>query len=132
MILMSFYSRIHSTLSNQVKRWWSGNRLRETLSAARGAELEQSALRVLIGGIGFRIGRVYLHACQLMGIVGFALVMSLSPFWSKHLAIDVAFLIILAIPPFYVGFLTERIKGERKRADEANQAKGRFVANVSH
>src|SRR5205814_8614083 len=26
----------------------------------------------------------------------------------------------------------ERIKRERKRADDANQAKGRFLANVSH
>src|SRR5439155_2695721 len=83
-------------------------------------------------GNGLRFGRVYLHACQLMGIVGFALVLFLSPFWSKHPEIGIAFLITLILPPFYVGFLTERIKRERKRADEANQAKGRFVANVSH
>src|SRR5439155_8279909 len=83
-------------------------------------------------GNGFRFGRVYLHACQSMGIVGFALVLFLSPFWSKHQEIGGAFLIALIVLPFYVGFLGERIKRERKRADDANQAKGRFVANVSH
>lgn len=219
MTLMSFYSRIHSILSNQAKHWSGCDTLRKTLSAARGVELEQSGVRVLLGGIvlailawvvlrgaevqpkeaevlavavcfflfsvalmlriliaprasvarrflgmiadnavttyclirmgengafvlfvylfitfgnGLRFGRVYLHACQLMGIVGFALVLFLSPFWSKHPEIGIAFLITLILPPFYVGFLTERIKRESKRADEANQAKGRFVANVSH
>src|SRR6266508_6562302 len=83
-------------------------------------------------GNGFRFGRLYLHACQLMGIVGFALVLLLSPFWSQHRSIGVAFLISLFVLPFYVGFLAERIKRERKRADEANQAKGRFLATISH
>src|SRR6266566_9409981 len=219
MTLVSFYSRIHSILSNQAKRRLGGDGLKEMLSAARGPELEQSALRVLIAGIvlayltwyvfhdgevrrdeaevlavavgfflfgvgltlrvltvphgsaarrfvgmiadnavttfcliqmgeggalvlfvylfitfgnGIRFGRLYLLACQLMGIAGFALVLSLSPFWSQHLAIDSAFLLALLILPIYVGVLAERIKRERNRADEANQAKGRFVANVSH
>lgn len=214
-----FYIRIHSILSSQAKRWLSRDGLKETLSAARGPELEQSALRAVIGGIvlaylawyvlrsgevpreeaevlavaigffvfsvvltlrilaapdvsiarrflgmiadnavttfclirlgeggafvlgvylfitfgnGFRFGLLYLRVCQLLGIVGFALVLILSPFWSKHLAIGSGFLIALIILPLYVGFLTERIKKERKRADEANQAKGRFLANVSH
>jgi len=83
-------------------------------------------------GNGFRFGRLYLHACQLMGILGFSLVLWLSPFWSKHPEIGFAFLISLIVLPFYVGFLAERIKKEKKRADEANQAKGRFLANVSH
>jgi two-component system sensor histidine kinase RpfC len=219
MTLTSFYSRIHSILSNHAKRWLSGDGLKEMLSAARGPELEQSVLRVGIGGSvlaylawyvlrkgqvprdeaevlavaigffafsvaltlrileapdvsvarrflgmiadnavttfclirmgeggalvlfvylfitfgnGFRFGRLYLHACQLMGIAGFALVLKLSPFWSQHLAIGGAFLLALLILPFYVGVLAERIKRERKRADEANEAKGRFLANVSH
>ena len=36
----------------------------------------------------------------------------------------------LLVLPFYVGVLAERIEKAKKRADEANQAKGRFVANV--
>ena len=34
--------------------------------------------------------------------------------------------------PFYVGVLAQRITEAKRRADEANAAKGRFLANVSH
>ena len=83
-------------------------------------------------GNGFRFGRLYLHACQLMGLAGFSVVLVVSPFWSKHVGIGAGLLIALILVPIYVGLLSERIKKERKRADEANEAKGRFLANMSH
>ena len=83
-------------------------------------------------GNGFRFGRFYLHACQVMGLVGFSIVLLVSPFWSQHVGIGLGFLIALIVLPFYVGVLAERINEARKRADEANQAKGRFLAVVSH
>jgi two-component system sensor histidine kinase RpfC len=83
-------------------------------------------------GNGFRYGRRYLHVCQILGVIGFASVLALSDFWSHHVAIGIGFLIGLVILPFYVGVLAERIEKAKKRADDANQAKGRFVANVSH
>src|SRR5882672_6972058 len=86
----------------------------------------------IIFGNGFRYGRRYLHICQGLGILGFSSVLILSDFWSHHVAIGVGFLIGLLILPFYVGVLAERIENAKRRADEANQAKGRFVANVSH
>ena len=83
-------------------------------------------------GNGFRFGRAYLHASQAMACFGFGLVLAVSPFWSQHTAIGLGFLITLAVVPLYAGVLAERINEARKRADEANQAKGRFLANVSH
>lgn len=83
-------------------------------------------------GNGFRYGRRYLHASQLMGLVGFTSVLAYSPFWSKHLPIGMGYLVAMIVLPFYVGVLAERINEARKRADDANQAKGRFLANVSH
>lgn len=83
-------------------------------------------------GNGFRYGRRYLYACQVMALTGFITVMILSEFWSKHREIASGFMMGLIVLPFYVGKLTERIKDARRRADEASQAKGRFVANVSH
>jgi two-component system sensor histidine kinase RpfC len=83
-------------------------------------------------GNGFRYGRRYLHVCQVLGVLGFSSVLAISDFWSHHVAIGSGFLIGLLILPFYVGVLAERIENAKKRADEANQAKGRFVANVSH
>lgn len=83
-------------------------------------------------GNGFRFGRLYLHSCQLLSIAGFGLVYWFSPVWKQHPAIAFSFFLSLLILPFYVGVLSEQIKRERKRADEANQAKGRFLATISH
>ena len=83
-------------------------------------------------GNGFRYGRAYLRACQVMAIAGFAVVLVLSPFWSNHLWIGSGLLLALVVLPPYVGMLTEWLKEARQRADEANKAKGRFLAVVSH
>ncbi len=83
-------------------------------------------------GNGFRFGRRYLHYSQVMALVGFATVLVVSPFWSQHTAIGLGFLVTLGVVPLYAGVLAERINDARKRADDANVAKGRFLANVSH
>jgi two-component system, sensor histidine kinase RpfC len=83
-------------------------------------------------GNGFRYGRIYLHLSQVMGLVGFSLVLMFSPFWSIHIPIGIGFLVAMLVLPFYVGVLAERINEARNRADEANKAKGRFLANISH
>lgn len=83
-------------------------------------------------GNGFRYGRAYLHACQILSLAGFALVMIMSDFWRAEMSLSIGIAISILVLPFYVGVLAERITEAKKRADEANQAKGRFVANVSH
>jgi two-component system sensor histidine kinase RpfC len=83
-------------------------------------------------GNGFRYGRRYLHACQILSLAGFALVMVMSEFWRAEMSLSIGIVISMLVLPFYVGVLAERITEAKKRADEANQAKGRFVANVSH
>lgn len=83
-------------------------------------------------GNGFRYGRAYLHACQVMSLVGFGLVCALSDFWRAEMSLSIGIAISILVLPFYVGVLAERITEAKRRADEANQAKGRFVANVSH
>ena len=70
-------------------------------------------------GNGFRYGRLYLHACQLMGIAGFSVVFLVSPFWSQHFWIWLSFMISLILLPFYVGVLAERINAARVKAEEA-------------
>src|SRR6266446_2924231 len=70
-------------------------------------------------GNGFRFGRFYLHACQLMGLIGFSVVFVVSPFWSHHVTIGLGYLIALILLPFYVGILAERIDRELVKAEEA-------------
>jgi two-component system sensor histidine kinase RpfC len=83
-------------------------------------------------GNGFRYGRLYLHISQCLSIVGFSVVLLVSDFWSQHAMIGLGFLILQVAVPFYVGHLKKGIDDAIKRAAEANEAKGRFVANVSH
>ncbi|MEO8344435.1 MAG: ATP-binding protein [Betaproteobacteria bacterium] len=83
-------------------------------------------------GNGFRFGRFYLHVCQGLSLVGFSVVLFYSNFWSHHVAVGVGFLVAMIVLPFYVGVLAERITEAKRRADDANAAKGRFLANVSH
>src|SRR5207302_16740 len=83
-------------------------------------------------GNGFRYGRFYLHTCQLMALVGFCLVLRESDYWSHSLWLGIGFLLSLIVLPFYVGELAERLKKERKRAEEAKKAKVRLVPKVSH
>lgn len=83
-------------------------------------------------GNGFRFGRLYLHLSQLLGVLGFTLVLLHSSFWSKQAAVGMGFLIAMLVLPLYVAVLSERIKEAGRRATEANKAKGRFLANMSH
>ena len=83
-------------------------------------------------GNGFRYGRKYLHACQVMSLIGFMLVVAMNDFWHHEMSLSIGIAISIVVLPFYVGVLAQRITEAKQRADEANQAKGRFVANVSH
>ena len=83
-------------------------------------------------GNGFRFGRPWLHASQALAIAGFLTVLWLSPFWSQHIVVGMGFMVAILVLPFYVGVLSQRITEAKRRADEANAAKGRFLANVSH
>ncbi len=90
-------------------------------------------------GNGFRYGRRYLHISQAMGLAGFTGVLIFDQHWAQSLSFGIGCLFAMLILPFYVGVLATRITAAKlkadeakQKADEANKARGRFLANVSH
>lgn len=83
-------------------------------------------------GNGFRYGKPYLFFSQALSIIGFSLVLGLNPYWSTHFPMGIGLLMSLIVLPLYVSTLLTRITEARKRAEEANQAKSRFLAVMSH
>jgi two-component system, sensor histidine kinase RpfC len=83
-------------------------------------------------GNGFRYGKPYLFFSQALSVIGFSLVFTLNPYWRNHLQMGMGLLASLIVLPLYVSTLLTRITEARKRAEEASQAKSRFLAVMSH
>lgn len=83
-------------------------------------------------GNGFRYGKSYLFFSQALSVAGFLVVLLMSDFWRVHITTGVGLLISLVVLPLYVSTLLTRINEARTRAEEASQAKSRFLAVMSH
>ena len=84
-------------------------------------------------GNGFRYGKSYLFFSQAFERRRFYRgVWPMSDFWREHPTPGIGLLISLIVLPLYVSTLLTRITEARKRAEEASQAKSRFLAVMSH
>lgn len=83
-------------------------------------------------GNGFRFGKKYLAHSQLLSIAGFIYTIRVNPYWQSHETISYSLLLMLIALPLYVAELINRMEEARRKAEEANNAKTRFVANMSH
>jgi two-component system sensor histidine kinase RpfC len=101
------------------------------LSDEAGAILLVVYLWVTLGN-GFRYGLRYLIFSASISLVGFGLVMGLSPFWQQHVWLDASMLLMLVLIPLYAGFLIQKLHRAVKLAHEASLAKSSFLANMSH
>jgi two-component system, sensor histidine kinase RpfC len=70
-------------------------------------------------GNGFRYGRAYLSLSQVLALVGFGLVLSVSNFWQKNLTVGMGLLVMLIILPFYVGALAEHLRARHLKTEQA-------------
>jgi two-component system sensor histidine kinase RpfC len=86
----------------------------------------------LIFGNGLRHGRKYLFYHTALTILGFCIVMAVSPFWSTHLYVSSGILLAMIVLPLYIGALLRRLQNAIIAAEEANKAKSLFLANMSH
>jgi two-component system sensor histidine kinase RpfC len=81
---------------------------------------------------GFRFGKKYLYAAQLMAVIGFTYVINAADYWAKNPSLSAGLLIWLVVIPPYVSILLGRLEEAVSDARQANQAKSQFLANMSH
>ena len=86
----------------------------------------------IIFGHGFRFGRPYLFASAGMSLLLFGLVVLLNRDWRVVPALDVAMIMALVVLPAYVSVLLRKLEQAIRRAEDANRAKSRFLAVMSH
>ncbi len=102
-----------------------------TYTGEAGSPLLVVYLWVTLGN-GFRYGVNYLYVATAMAIAGFILVLALSPYWSQHMSIGVAFLLSMIAVPLYSASLLKQMHSAIQRERKANQAKSSFLATMSH
>jgi len=69
-------------------------------------------------GNGFRYGRLYLYLSQVLALVGFGLVLSVSAFWSKDVFVGTGLLVMLIVLPFYVGTLAHQMRARHLTTEQ--------------
>ena len=84
-------------------------------------------------GYSFRYGTRYMIYGMALCLAGFGSVILYSPFWNSIWELGVGLLMgMLAIPAVFVGAMISKVTRAMEKAEEANRAKSRFVANMSH
>ncbi len=83
-------------------------------------------------GMGFRYGRSYLLVSAVSSLFSFALVVALTEYWRKQPAFAAGLWVTLVVLPAYALSLLTKLTDALTRAEEANRAKGRFLATMSH
>ncbi len=84
-------------------------------------------------GYSFRYGKYYLLYGMALILVFFGAVVTQTPYWIANKEMGYGLLLgVILIPAVFVGFMISKVTDARKKAEEANRAKSRFVANMSH
>ena len=80
----------------------------------------------------FRFGIPYLYAAMAFANVGFAIVLFVTDSWCLHTGLSIALCASLILLPLYAAKLIRKLSEAKRQAEEANRAKGAFLAGVSH
>lgn len=83
-------------------------------------------------GNGFRYGKDYLYLSMCLSLLGYSVVLFISPYWREHLYLGGGLLLTLSVLPIYIAALLKRIQAATEEAQKANLAKSQFLANMSH
>ncbi len=88
-------------------------------------------LWVTFGNV-LRYGTPYLYLSALISLVGFGVVLMVSPYWQNHIALGVGLWLSLLVLPLYAWLLAQRLRNAQQAAEKANRAKSQFLAKMSH
>lgn len=83
-------------------------------------------------GNGFRYGVAFLVFSAGISAIGFGGAILTSSYWSENSFVAYGLLISLIVLPAYVSTLIKKLNRARALAEEASQAKSRFLATMSH
>lgn len=83
-------------------------------------------------GNGIRYGKTYLVLSTFYASLCFAIVIYKNPYWYSQPVLSYGLLIGLVALPAFIATLLERLNKAIEHAEEANRAKNRFIANMSH
>ncbi|HXE28220.1 MAG TPA: ATP-binding protein, partial [Stellaceae bacterium] len=83
-------------------------------------------------GFGFRFGIAALAVCAVLAAAGFAAVFLSTPYWQMRWPIAAGIGMALVLLPSYAATLVRSLTAAKKQAEEAAQAKSRFLAVMSH
>lgn len=86
----------------------------------------------LIVGNGIRYGIPTLFASYILSLLGFTLVITFNPFWNSQPYLAIGLLLTLTLIPLYLLKLLKQLNAAIHNAREANQAKTKFLAHMSH
>ncbi len=86
----------------------------------------------VILGNGFRYGNKYLFISQAIGLVGFSCVLLWGEYWQENKTFGISLFMMLLFLPLYTAFLLKKLHAAVLMAEQANEAKSRFIANMSH
>jgi two-component system sensor histidine kinase RpfC len=81
---------------------------------------------------GFRFGNRYLFAALAFSVIGFAMVQMSGDFWIQYRSLGLGVTLGLVGLTFYISSLIRRLNDAILHAENANQAKSRFLANMTH
>jgi two-component system, sensor histidine kinase RpfC len=83
-------------------------------------------------GYGLRYGNRYLAAATALAAIGFFMVVRYNKDWRDAQNMGWGLLIGLVVLPMYIASLLAKLSRALEAAEEANTAKSRFLANISH
>jgi two-component system sensor histidine kinase RpfC len=86
----------------------------------------------VVFGFGFRFGQRALVTTALMSMAGFGAVWASTPYWQQQPMVAGGVVLALVLLPTYAASLLHSLTLAKAQAEEANAAKGRFLAIMSH